>query len=148
MPASHAGHMTQNQPPYGSQGPGTGPKQLRRSQTDRKISGVCGGIAEYLDVDANLVRILVVIGTIVTGGGLALAYLVALVIMPDGSAPPMWKSGYQPPAGTPAPPYAQGPQQPSGVWAQASQEPPQPGAQVTPQPPAEPRDGDGNRPAA
>ncbi len=33
-------------------------KKLARSRTDNKIAGVCGGVAEYLDVDSTLIRIL------------------------------------------------------------------------------------------
>jgi phage shock protein C len=42
------------------------PYRLHRSQTDRKISGVCGGIAEYLNVESWMVRILFVIGLAAT----------------------------------------------------------------------------------
>jgi phage shock protein C len=107
----HAEHMNANQTPYSSPNAANGPKQLRRSQTDRKISGVCGGIAEYLNVDANLVRLLVVIGTIVTGGGLAIAYLVALVIMPDSPPAPVWHqaTGQQAPGNGQGPGYPQEP---------------------------------------
>ena len=49
-------------------GPGTsGPKQLRRSRTDRYLGGVCGGVASYLNMDATLVRILTVVATLFTG---------------------------------------------------------------------------------
>jgi phage shock protein C len=59
------------------------PKRLVRSRDDRWISGVCGGVADYLGVDANLVRLIVVLGTIFGLGSLALAYLVAWVLMPE-----------------------------------------------------------------
>lgn len=61
----------------------TGPKRLVRSRDDRWISGVCGGVARYLGVDSNLVRLLVVLGTILGFGSLAVAYLVAWVLMPE-----------------------------------------------------------------
>ncbi len=67
--------MTRNQAPFQPQQP---IRQLRRSQTDRKLSGVCGGVAEYLNVDSTVVRIVAVVGTILSGGWLALAYLVAI----------------------------------------------------------------------
>ncbi|MGH3368980.1 MAG: PspC domain-containing protein, partial [Nocardioidaceae bacterium] len=50
---------------------------------DRWISGVCGGVARYLGVDSNLVRLLVVIGTILGFGSLAVAYVVAWILMPE-----------------------------------------------------------------
>ena len=61
----------------------TQPKRLVRSRDDRWIAGVCGGIARYLGVDANLVRLVVVIGTILGFGSLLVAYLVAWVLMPQ-----------------------------------------------------------------
>lgn len=58
-------------------------KQLVRSQDDRWVAGVCGGVAEYLDVDANLVRLVVVIATVLGVGSLILAYIVAWILMPE-----------------------------------------------------------------
>lgn len=65
------------------------PKRLERSATNRMIGGVCGGIAEYLDVDATLVRIFFIVATVVTAGAFFLAYLAGLVLMPlpDQAAP-------------------------------------------------------------
>ncbi len=57
-------------------------KRLTRSTNDSKVSGVCGGIAEYLEVDANLIRLLVVLGTVLGLGGLAVVYVAAWVLMP------------------------------------------------------------------
>ena len=42
-------------------------KKLMLSNTDKKMMGVCGGIGEYLGVDPTVVRVLWVIGTVVTG---------------------------------------------------------------------------------
>lgn len=42
--------------------------RLERSRTNKKLMGVCGGLAEYLNLDATLVRIAFVIGTIATSG--------------------------------------------------------------------------------
>jgi phage shock protein C len=56
-------------------------RALRRSDTDHMVAGVAGGIAEYAGIDATLVRLAFVLLTIFGGGG-ALIYLVALVIMP------------------------------------------------------------------
>lgn len=56
-------------------------KKLYKSTRDRMICGVCGGIAEYMQVDPTLVRLAaVVLGF--TGSGL-LIYIVAAIIMPD-----------------------------------------------------------------
>ncbi|HSE08377.1 MAG TPA: PspC domain-containing protein [Nocardioidaceae bacterium] len=59
------------------------PKRLVRSRDDRWISGVCGGVAKYLGVDSNLVRLLVVLGTVFGFGSLAVAYIVAWILMPE-----------------------------------------------------------------
>jgi len=59
-------------------------KKLYRSKKNRLISGVCGGIAEYLDADPTLIRLLWAITTIFTGFALGvIAYLVSLVIIPE-----------------------------------------------------------------
>jgi phage shock protein C len=46
------------------------------------IFGVCGGIAEYLDLDPTLVRILFVLAAVLSGGIVLLAYVVLAIIMP------------------------------------------------------------------
>ncbi|GAA4201459.1 PspC domain-containing protein [Actinocatenispora rupis] len=58
-------------------------KRLRRSRTDRKLTGVCAGIGEYFDVDPNIVRIAAVLGAFFTGGTLILAYLAAALLIPE-----------------------------------------------------------------
>jgi len=59
------------------------PKRLVRSREDRWVSGVCGGVANYVGVDASLVRLLVVLGTIFGFGSLFVAYVVAWILMPE-----------------------------------------------------------------
>lgn len=56
-------------------------KKLYRSSTDKKIAGVCGGIAEYMNVDSTIVRLIAVLLVFGCGSGL-LAYIVAALIMP------------------------------------------------------------------
>lgn len=56
-------------------------RQLTRSRTDRMIAGVCGGFAAYSGIDANIVRLVMVLLTVFGGAGLLL-YLVAWVIVP------------------------------------------------------------------
>ena len=56
-------------------------KKLYRSSFDKKIAGVCGGIAEYFDVDSTLVRLGWVIFSLAGGSGI-LAYIIAMIIMP------------------------------------------------------------------
>ena len=59
-------------------------KRLYRSKKERMIAGVCGGIAEYFDVDPTAIRLLWVLVTIFTGvlPG-CLAYLLAWIIVPE-----------------------------------------------------------------
>jgi phage shock protein C len=59
------------------------PRRLVRSRDDRWLSGVCGGVADYTGLDANLVRLLVVLGTVLGFGSLLVAYVVAWVLMPQ-----------------------------------------------------------------
>ncbi|HEV8669213.1 MAG TPA: PspC domain-containing protein [Candidatus Limnocylindria bacterium] len=58
------------------------PARLERSTANKVVAGVCGGIAEYLQVDPTLVRVFFVVGTIVTGGLGLLGYIVLIVLMP------------------------------------------------------------------
>jgi phage shock protein C len=57
-------------------------KKLYRSRNNRVLFGVCGGIAEYFEVDPVIVRLIFVILGLYGGAGLAL-YLIALILMPD-----------------------------------------------------------------
>jgi len=67
------------------------PRRLYRLTYDKQVSGVCAGIAKYLDIDVTLVRVLVVAATFFTGvvPGL-IAYLIAMLLMPkdEGAARP------------------------------------------------------------
>jgi len=60
--------------------------RLRRSRTDKKILGVCGGLAKYFNLDPTLVRIAFVLGVIATGGPFILAYLGLGFAMPKEDA--------------------------------------------------------------
>ena len=60
-------------------------KKLYKSTTDRKIAGVCGGIAEYYGMDPTTVRLIAAILVLCVGSGL-LAYIVAAIIIPDKPA--------------------------------------------------------------
>jgi phage shock protein C len=57
-------------------------KKLYRSRTDRKVAGVCAGIAEYLDIDPTLVR-LIWVATVLFAGGGVLGYLIAWIVLPE-----------------------------------------------------------------
>ena len=56
-------------------------KKLVKSRTDKKICGICGGVAEYFDIDATLVR-LAWVAILPFGGASIWAYIVAAIIMP------------------------------------------------------------------
>ena len=56
-------------------------KKLYKSSTDKKLAGVCGGIAEYFNIDSTLVRLGWVVFSLLGGSGL-LAYIIAAIIMP------------------------------------------------------------------
>jgi len=87
------------------------PRRLRRSRNDRWIGGVCGGIAEYLNMDPTLVRVAVVIIALVTAAvPVAAIYLLMMLLIPEadpqhpdslGPAPryrwqqPPWQPGQQ-----------------------------------------------------
>lgn len=59
-------------------------KKLYKSRNDKKFAGVCGGIAEYFEVDSTLIRLAVVLLTIFSAGiGGLLAYVLAAIIMPE-----------------------------------------------------------------
>lgn len=58
---------------------------LYRSRTERRIAGVCGGLAEMLNIDPLLVRFLFLLGFIFGGGGLVL-YVLLWIILPEGEA--------------------------------------------------------------
>jgi phage shock protein C len=61
-------------------------KKLYRSDKDRMLFGVCGGLAKYFGMDSSLMRVIVILLAIVTGGVGALVYLIMAFIIPlEGS---------------------------------------------------------------
>jgi phage shock protein C len=63
-------------------------KRLMRSSADSKIAGVCGGLAEYMDADSTIVRVVWVLIVIFTGfvPGV-LTYVIAWALMPEAPLP-------------------------------------------------------------
>ena len=57
-------------------------KKLRKSSVNKKLCGVCGGIAEYFNIDPTVVRLLWILFSLAGGAGL-LAYIIAAIIMPE-----------------------------------------------------------------
>jgi len=61
-----------------------GPKRLKRSISDKMLAGVCGGLADYFEIDPTIVRLLFVLAVIIGGTGI-LAYLIMWLIVPKES---------------------------------------------------------------
>jgi phage shock protein C len=59
-----------------------GNRKLYRSRSNRQLAGVCGGIAEYFNIDATLVRVLFVVFAVLGGPGL-LAYILLWILVPE-----------------------------------------------------------------
>jgi len=57
-------------------------KKLRRSRSDRMIAGVCGGVAEYFDIDPTIVRLGAVGLTLFARVGMPVVYLAMAIVMP------------------------------------------------------------------
>ena len=57
-------------------------KKLYRSKSDKKIAGVCAGLAKYLNIDVTLIRLIWALVVICGGAGL-LAYLVCALVIPE-----------------------------------------------------------------
>jgi phage shock protein C len=60
-------------------------KRLTHSTADRWIAGICGGIGEYLEIDPNVIRVIWVILTVITGfiAGIII-YILLWIILPEG----------------------------------------------------------------
>ncbi len=56
-------------------------KKLFKSTTDKKLCGVCGGIAEYFNIDSTIVRLVWAIASVWFGMGI-LIYIIAALVMP------------------------------------------------------------------
>jgi phage shock protein PspC (stress-responsive transcriptional regulator) len=57
-------------------------KKLYRSKTNRIIAGVCGGLGEYLNIDATIIRLLLVAFSLMGGMGV-IFYIIAAIIIPE-----------------------------------------------------------------
>ncbi|MGG1552890.1 PspC domain-containing protein [Paenibacillus ferrarius] len=91
--------------------------KLYRSRRDKKVTGLCGGLAEAMNVDATLLRLLVVITTFFTGGTVIFIYFIAAIVIPK-------EPGYDQP---PYDPYmnSYGRQPYQGGWQSHKPYPPQ-----------------------
>ena len=57
-------------------------KKLYKSKEDKKLCGVCGGIAEYFELDSTLVRLAWSVFTLMGGSGI-IGYIIAALVMPE-----------------------------------------------------------------
>ena len=58
-----------------------GKKKLMRSSTDKKIAGVCAGLADYFDMDPTVIRVLWLVAVLCAGTGI-LAYIILWIVLP------------------------------------------------------------------
>ncbi len=58
-------------------------KTLTRSKSNRMIAGVCAGLADYLNIDPTVVRLLFVLGFFAVHGGLVIAYIIMAIVTPE-----------------------------------------------------------------
>ena len=63
-------------------------KKLYRSVSDRKIAGVCGGLAKYFNVDVTIVRLITVLLAVFGTGGIW-AYIICALVIPEEPAAPV-----------------------------------------------------------
>jgi len=63
-------------------------KRLYRSRTEKMVAGVCGGLAQYFNVDPTIIRLLWVFITLIGGAGV-LAYIILWIVVPQEPAAPM-----------------------------------------------------------
>jgi phage shock protein C len=59
-------------------------RKLYRSRSDRKLAGVCGGLAEFFSLDPTLIRVLFVVLALAGGSGIVI-YLVMWIMVPSQS---------------------------------------------------------------
>lgn len=67
-------------------------KKLTKSRSDRKLAGVCGGLAAYFNIDATIVRLIFAIGALFSFGTLLLIYIVLYFALPDETAGNTYRS--------------------------------------------------------
>lgn len=126
-------------------------RKLYRSSRDKKIFGICGGLAEYFGLDATLLRVLLIIVTVFSAGSVIIVYVIAGFVIPRE---PAYGGGYD---ATP-PPYGgwggRDPRQAPRDWQpntppqwNAPTPPPRPQAPDYGRPPAYPQASPAARPA-
>lgn len=71
--------------------------RLYRSRDERVLTGVAGGLADYLDVDPSLVRLVWVILAVFSGGAFLIVYIVMALVVPQEPWPDQWTATVPPP---------------------------------------------------
>jgi len=69
-------------------------EKLYKSTTDKKIFGVCGGLAEYFGLEVSIVRLLWVTSVIIYGTGI-IPYIICAIVMPKNHYNPNINNGYE-----------------------------------------------------
>ena len=77
-------------------------RRLYKSPTERVIGGVAGGVAEYLDADPAIVRVIWALLALLSGGVFFILYIVMWIVVPEGPEAPMAPVDGAPPAIDPA----------------------------------------------
>ncbi len=113
-------------------------KKLTRTPEDKVIAGVCGGLAKYLNMDATLVRVLLVVVTLFLTGLPLVIYIVLWLVLPEGEGGTTGMDTVSTAFGNTQQPQA--PQYPNTTAPQYGQQPPAP-PQYGQQPPAPPQYG-------
>jgi phage shock protein C len=80
----NCGARLQETPPPAAPPGYVAPRRLVRSSNDRKIAGVCAGVADYFEMDTTLVRALWLLATLVPGPNI-IAYLILWIVLPVGT---------------------------------------------------------------
>jgi phage shock protein C len=111
--------------------------RLERSTTNKIVGGICGGIAEYLQVDATLVRVFFVVIILLTAGFAILGYIALLFLMPlPGQPQPFVRGAGTVPATSADPAAASDPSDPNATAPIAGGTTPVSGPAPTPEDPA------------
>jgi phage shock protein C len=100
------------------------PKKLYRSRNNRFIAGVCGGLGEFFNIDPTLIRLLFVLGVILSWGMVVVLYLVLMFVVPEETSGYI-DSGIQ----TASKVTSEGEAVPTGAGGRSQQPPPEPSAQ-------------------
>ncbi|MFC5530058.1 PspC domain-containing protein [Cohnella yongneupensis] len=107
-------------------------RKLYRSTRDKKIFGICGGLADYLNVDTTLLRVLLIIVAVFSAGSVIIVYIIAGFVIPRE---PNYGGGY----GATPPPYGWGGREQPPQYGSQNWPPQSPSWNHSGQPPQPPR---------